>query len=133
MKGSPQTNPQDLWIRICLLENKNVSICFMSLGYDVWSSLVNDYKYLGSTPMHTTKIRLSNNNSRDRNVILCGLTKSIYTKVMHYASTKEMWDKLKNIYEGDDKVKREKLQIYRGQFETLKMNEEENIVAIFFV
>jgi hypothetical protein len=101
----------------------------MSLGYDVWSSLVNDYKDLGSTPMHTTKIKLSNNNSRDRNVILCGLTKSIYTKVMHYASTKEMWDKLKNIYEGDDKVKREKLQIYRGQFETLKMNEEENIVA----
>jgi hypothetical protein len=43
---------------------------------------------------------------------------------MHYASTKEIWDKLQKMYEGDDKVKREKLQIHRGQFETLKMNEE---------
>jgi hypothetical protein len=48
---------------------------------------------------------------------------------MYCASAKEMWDKLQNIYEGDDKVKREKLQVYKGQFETLKMNEEENIAA----
>ena len=39
---------------------------------------------------------------------------------MHCESTKEIWDKLKNIYEGDDKVKGAKLQTYRGQFENLK-------------
>ena len=44
---------------------------------------------------------------------------------------KQVWDKLKNIYEGDDKVKREKLQTYRGQFENLKIKEEENIKAYF--
>lgn len=36
-----------------------------------------------------------------RNDILCGLTKSVYIKVMHYKSVKEVWDKLKNIYEGE--------------------------------
>jgi hypothetical protein len=46
-------------------------------------------------------------------------------------STKEIWDKLQKIYEGDDKVKKEKLQIHRGQFETLKMNEEESIATYF--
>jgi len=40
-----------------------------------------------------------------------------------------MWDKLQNILEGDDKVKRAKLQFYKGQFETLNMNEEENIAS----
>jgi hypothetical protein len=50
---------------------------------------------------------------------------------MHCVSTKEMWDKLQNIYEGDDKVKKEKLQTHRGQFETLKMNEEESIATYF--
>ena len=41
-----------------------------------------------------------------------------------------MWDKLQNIYEGDDKVKKEKLQTHRGQFESLKMKEA-NIASYF--
>ena len=40
-----------------------------------------------------------------------------------------MWDKLKNIYEGNEKVKKEKLQTYSGQLETIKMREEENIAS----
>jgi len=38
-----------------------------------------------------------------------------------------MWDKLQNTHEGDDKVKKEKIQTHRSPFEILKMNEEENI------
>jgi hypothetical protein len=33
---------------------------------------------------------------------------------MHCDSKKEIWDKLKNVYEGDAKVKGGKLQTYRG-------------------
>ena len=50
---------------------------------------------------------------------------------MHCETAKEIWDKLKNIYEGDDKVKEGKFQTYRGQFENLKMKEEENIASCF--
>jgi hypothetical protein len=60
-----------------------------------------------------------------------GLGESIYTKVMHCKSAKEIWDKLQNIYEGDSKVKAAKLQTYRGQFEQLKMKEDENIATYF--
>jgi hypothetical protein len=45
------------------------------------------------------------------NAILEGLSKSEFTKVTHCKFSKEMWDKLKTTYEGDDKVKQEKLQI----------------------
>jgi hypothetical protein len=65
------------------------------------------------------------------NAILSGLAKTVFVKAMHCETAKEIWDKLKNIYEGDDKVKEAKLQTYRGQFENLKMKEEENIVADF--
>jgi len=82
---------------------------FMYLGYDVWYLLVNGYKDPNINPTDMTKIRLNINNSKDRNAILCGLKKSIYTKVMYCASAKEMWDKLQTIYEGDEKAKREKL------------------------
>jgi hypothetical protein len=51
---------------------------------------------------------------------------------MHCNSTKEIWDKLQNVYEVDAKVKEEKLQTYRGQFEQLNMKEDENSVAYFF-
>ena len=53
--------------------------------------------------------------------------KMVFAKVMHYKTTKEIWDKLHTIYEGDIKVKRAKLQTFKTQFESLKMKEEENI------
>ena len=39
--------------------------------------------------------------------------------------------KLKIAYEGDSNVKKSKLQTYKGQFESLKMKEEENIAEYF--
>jgi hypothetical protein len=42
-----------------------------------------------------------------------------------------MWDKLKTIYEGDEKVKEAKLYIFRAKFEQLNMNEDKNITAYF--
>jgi uncharacterized lipoprotein YehR (DUF1307 family) len=44
---------------------------------------------------------------------------------------KEMWDKLVSNYEGDEKVKKEKLQTFQRQFESLKMNDEEDVAAYF--
>ena len=60
-----------------------------------------------------------------------GLSDMVFTKVAHCKSAKEIWDKLRNIYEGDSKVKETKLQTYRGQFEQLKMKEDEDIAAYF--
>jgi hypothetical protein len=50
---------------------------------------------------------------------------------MHCKSTKYIWYKLQNIYEGDSKVKAAKFQTYRGRFEQLKMKEDENIASYF--
>ena len=44
-----------------------------------------------------------------------------YCCAMHSSLAKYMWYKSQNIYKGDDKVKKEKLKIHRGQFESLKM------------
>ena len=60
-----------------------------------------------------------------------GLVGSMSIKVMHYTSAKETWDKLKNVYEGDGKVKGAKLQMYRWQFEHLTMKEDEDISSYF--
>jgi hypothetical protein len=103
----------------------------MALGFDIWSAVKNGYTTPTTPPIDTTGKRLSDNNSKAIGAILNGLEDSVFVKVMHCTSTKEMWDKLQKIYEGDDKVKKEKLQTHRGQFETLKMNEEESIATYF--
>ena len=38
-----------------------------------------------------------------------------------------MWKKLKEIYEGDDNVRRAKVERLRGKFDQMKMREDENI------
>ena len=66
-------------------------------------------------------------NAKSLNAILSGLTNSVFTKVIQCTYPKQAWDKLKIIYEGEYKVKESKLQTYIGQFESLKMKEEENV------
>jgi hypothetical protein len=65
------------------------------------------------------------------NAIVNALVDFVYVKVIHCDSTKEMWDKLQNAYEGDVKVKEAKLQTYRGKFEQFKMKEDEYIASYF--
>lgn len=70
-------------------------------------------------------------NSKTLNYTARGLSDSEFTEVMGIKIAKDVRDKLIHIYEGDDKVKKAKLQNYRRQFESLKMNDEEDIVAYF--
>ena len=70
-------------------------------------------------------------NAKSLNAILSGLTNFVFTKVMWCKTTKQAWDKLKIVYKGKYKVKESKLQTYRGQFESLKMKEEENVGEYF--
>lgn len=50
-------------------------------------------------------------NAKAMNVILSGLDESKFVKLMHYKTAQEMWEKLRNIHEGDGKLKMTKLQI----------------------
>jgi hypothetical protein len=91
----------------------------------------NGYTALTTAPSDVVAKKLYNDNSRVVNVVMSGLENPIFVKVMHCKSTKDIWDKLKIIYERYGKVKQAKLKTYRGQFESLKMKEEENIVEYF--
>ena len=94
--------------------------------------IVNTYDIPANPPTANSLERKHyEDNSKEMNAILSGLTQIIFVKVMHCETAKEIWDKLKNIYEEYDKVKGEKLQTYTGQFENLKMKEEENIAGYF--
>jgi hypothetical protein len=72
-------------------------------------------------PIDTVIKKASENDAKAMNAILCRLSESEFVKVMHFKSTKEIWDKLQNICECYETVKKDKLQTHRRQFEHLKM------------
>jgi hypothetical protein len=85
-------------------------------GFEIWKSIVDGYTTPTVPSTNDKAMKLSQNNSKATNALLNGLGELIFTKVAHCKSAKEIWDKLRNIYEGDSKVKATKLETYRGQF-----------------
>ena len=90
---------------------------------------MNGYKPPINTPTTVAGKEPSENNGKSMNLILYGLSESEFLKVMHCELAKEIWDKIQNIFEGNNKVNKVKLQTHRGQFESLKTKDEENVAA----
>ena len=70
---------------------------------------MNKYNVPATPPIDSNGKKLYEDNSKAMNAILSSLVETIFVKVMHCETTKEIWDKLRNIYEGDDKIKGAKL------------------------
>jgi hypothetical protein len=92
----------------------------MSLQFDIWKSIVTWYTIPKTPPIDNTGKKASEHNAKATSAILCGLSESKFSKVMHCESEKNIWEKLQNIYEGDDKVKKEKLQTHKDNLRVLK-------------
>jgi hypothetical protein len=80
------------------------------LGVDIWYSVVNGYVIPNNAPTDQNEKNLMSFNSKSRHVILGALAPTIASKVMGYKNAKEVWEKLKSIYEGDSKFKQVNLQ-----------------------
>ena len=59
--------------------------------------------------------------------IASSLTYAEFDEVKDCKTAHEMWEKLETTFGGDENVKRAKLESLRGQFDQMKMREDENI------
>jgi hypothetical protein len=84
----------------------------MALGADVWDVVETGYIKPIVLASKDDKLEFSF-NGKGMNAILNGLAEAKFVKVMHLQTAKEMWDKLINSYEGNEKVKHVKIQTYR--------------------
>ena len=60
----------------------------LALGFDIWQSVEDGYTAPIAPPKDTAGKKICNDNSREVNGILAGLTNSICVKAMHCKSTK---------------------------------------------
>eukprot|EP00253_Pinus_taeda_P032422 PITA_32422 len=110
---------------------KRMSYYLMSLGPEVWHSVLNEYIAPSTLPTDQDERKVYVANAKALNSITSGIIDSEFTKVMNCNSGKEVWDKIIGLYDGDSKVKKAKLQTHRRQFESLKMDDEEDIASYF--
>ena len=99
----------------------------LSINVDVWALVVNGYKVLNTLPIDPNEKRKYEIDMKAKFSILNSLSKDVFVKVMHCSSSKEVWDKLKNTYHGNDRVKEAKIQHLKSRLEDLKMGNDEKV------
>eukprot|EP00253_Pinus_taeda_P025446 PITA_25446 len=97
----------------------------------VWDIIETGYTFPSATPTDSAEKKKYETNAKAVNALLGFLSQSEFVKVMQYKSAKEIWDKIVLSYEGDDQVKRAKLQTLRIQYENLKMYNDESVANYF--
>ena len=110
---------------------KMMSYYLMSLGPEVWHYVLNRYKSPSTLPIDPEERKAYIGNAKALNSITSGISDSKFTKVMNCDSAKEVCDKLISLYDGEYKVKKAKLQTHRSQFESFKMDDEEDFASYF--
>jgi len=100
---------------------------YRSLGYHRYR-----VHFPSTTPTDPAEKKKYETNAKTVNTLLGCLSQSEFVKVMQYKSAKKIWDKIVLSYEGDEQVKRAKLQTLRIQYENLQMHNDE-IVANYFL
>eukprot|EP00253_Pinus_taeda_P002323 PITA_02323 len=102
-----------------------------SLGAEVLGIIEGGYKFPSAIPTDAVERKQYELNAKSITALLGSLTQSKFMKVMHFKSAKEIWNKIILSYEGDEQVKRAKLQTLRIRYENLKMHSNESIANYF--
>ena len=108
-----------------------VTTYLQSLGTDVWDIIETGYTFPSATPTDAAKKKKYETNAKAVNTLLGCLSQTDFVKFMQYKSAKEIWDKIVLSYEGDEQVKRAKLQTLRIQYENLRMYNDESVANYF--
>eukprot|EP00253_Pinus_taeda_P026912 PITA_26912 len=108
-----------------------ITTYLQSLGTKVWDIVETGYTFPSATPTDTTGKKQYETNAKVVNTLLGILSQSEFIKVMQLKTAKEIWDKIVLSYEGDEQVKREKLQTLRIQYESLRMHNDESVANYF--
>eukprot|EP00253_Pinus_taeda_P015448 PITA_15448 len=108
-----------------------VTAYLQSLGTEVWNIVETVYAFPSTTPTDADEKKKYETNAKAVSTLLGCISQSEFMKVMHYKSAKEIWDKIVTSYEGDEQVKRAKLQTLRIQYEALKMYNDESVANYF--
>ncbi|XP_010521518.1 PREDICTED: uncharacterized protein LOC104800423 [Tarenaya hassleriana] len=101
-------------------------------GADLWEAVVEDYEItpLGADPtvsqIRTHKEKVTR-KAKAKSCLFSAVSSSVFTKIMHLESAKQMWYFLKAEYEGDEKIRGMKVLNLMRDFERQQMKKSETV------
>ena len=104
-----------------------MQVHLLAQGYEVWEIVDKGFTQTQDEQGKKNMVY----DAKDKDLIISGLIKSVYLKVLSCKTAKEVCGKPEIIYACDSKVKEAKLQIFKEKFERLQMREYEDIDAYF--
>ncbi|CAN6702326.1 unnamed protein product [Malus baccata var. baccata] len=127
--------------QVPVLDNNNfnnLSIKMKALlgAHDVWEVVEKGYTEPEdeATLTQAQKESLKDSRKKDKKtlyLIYQTLDDNGFEKVLSATSTKQAWEKLQTSYKGAEQVKKVRLQVLRGEFESLQMKGSESISYYF--
>src|SRR4051812_26813150 len=112
---------------------------FLGLDSELWDLLMDGYKH----PVKATGVRLTRqgmnddqkkqfkNHQKCRTVLLNAISHAVYEKISNRETTCDIYESLKMTHEGNAQVKETKALVLIQKYEAFKMEEDENIEAMF--
>ncbi|XP_028076310.1 uncharacterized protein LOC114278465 [Camellia sinensis] len=120
-------------------ENWSIKMQVLLASQDLWELL--DRGYDEPTTIEdegnlndAQKTALKDSRKRDKKALYLlyqGIDESSFEKISAATTSKEAWSILRNSHRGIKKTIRVRLQVFRGEFEMLHMNENESISEYF--
>lgn len=102
-----------------------------SLSFNTWKSMKNKYVQLANDLTTSDAIQVYEENEKARQVIVSVLSKNELTKVISLNTAYEVQEELRDVYEGNTRVKLSKKLTAKCRYENLKMEEGEYITSYF--
>lgn len=84
-----------------------------------------------STAQQATLESMRLKDLKAQNYLFQSIDKQILKTMTHKDTTKQIWDSMKNKYQGNVRVKKAHLQRLRREFETLEMKDDEGVTEYF--
>ena len=91
----------------------------MSIGLEVWALVEEGYNVPKDIPTEAEERKKIWEHAKPLNTLQAKISKKVLVKVLTCKIPKDIWDKLENIYAGYSKVKMDKLQYLKVQYESL--------------
>jgi hypothetical protein len=101
---------------------------------EYWSIVEEGVPILPTAPTAEQRKTVSDAKLKDlkaKNYLFQSIDRSIIETILDKSSSKAIWDSMARKYQGSTKVKRAQLQALRGEFEMLRMKEEDSVNDYF--
>ncbi|KAK2426825.1 hypothetical protein QL285_025456 [Trifolium repens] len=101
---------------------------------EYWSIVEEGVPVLPNAPTAEQRKTVSDAKLKDlkaKNYLFQSIDRSIIETILDKSSSKAIWDSMARKYQGSTKVKRAQLQALRGEFEMLRMKEEDSVNDYF--